>query len=77
VRETLSYDTEAGTSAPDGSRSRKVLGSMVAWFIDSLKLALTLVAAGTASASGAGRRPVTVGGVVSGAVVVSNTTSTQ
>ena len=50
---------------------------MLAWFIDSLKLALTLVAAGTASASGAGRRPVTVGGVVSGAVVVSNTTSTQ
>ena len=77
MRDPVSYDTAAGTSAPLGPRSRNVLGSIVAWLIGSLKLAATLAAAGTPSASGAGRRPVTVGAVVSGAESVSKTTSTQ
>ena len=70
--------TVAGTSALLASRNSKVLALMVAGSIASLKVAVTPVSVATPVAPATGRRAhVTVGGVVSGPVLVANTTSTQ
>jgi len=70
------YETVAGTRALVASRNSKVFALMVPALIASLKVALTTVLALTPVAPFAGEVVVTVGGVVSGPVVV-NTTSTQ
>ena len=62
---------------PSGARSWTVAVVMLAALMASLNAAVTLDAGATAGASGAGSRVVTVGGVVSGPVFVSNATSTQ
>ena len=62
---------------PPGSRSWNVVVVIVAASIGSLNDTLAFDAGATPWASGAGSCPVTVGGVVSGPVSVSKTTSTQ
>jgi len=62
------YETVAGTSEPAPcARSLTLEVVSVAGFIASSKVALTLVPAGTPVAPDAGVRPMTAGGVVSGA----------
>ena len=55
---------------PASRRARVSVKPIVADWTGSLKVAVTLVPAATPVAPGAGVRPVTVGGVVSGAAVV-------
>ena len=77
VRVAGSYVTTAGTIRLDGSRSWKVLDPIVAASIASLNVAVTFESMPTEVAPFAGETAVTVGGVVSGAMEVTNTRSTQ
>ena len=69
--------TAEGTTAFVASRSSKVLVLIVVALMASLNVAVTAVVALTPVAPPAGDVALTVGGVVSGPVLVVKTTSTQ